>query len=71
MPIRRGLTDSGLPRHGAVHGRPRELRWSLVRCRRTHRLSIVDSCPAVFHRYAFSGQPLDKVGFEALLNDDN
>ena len=30
MPIRRGLTDSGLPRQGAVHGRPRELRWSLV-----------------------------------------
>jgi hypothetical protein len=24
-----------------------------------------------FTGYAFSGQPLDKVGFEALLNDDN
>ena len=28
--IRRGLMDSGWPPRGAVQGRPRELRWSMV-----------------------------------------
>jgi hypothetical protein len=56
----------------------REKRINLPRCRASGaRAAERYNCPswtvarASFAGYAFLGQLLDKVGFEALLNDDN